>query len=105
MSCVGIEFLRKTLTQADTLPLPVCLSDSLLALISISQTSALSPPGPGSPEEGPGQPCYVDGPAMLRSPSPACPARLISLSLCQRGQREGCQRAQTTQQMGAEAAG
>lgn len=45
------------------------------------------------------------GASYAEGPIPACPARLISLSLCQRGQREGCQRAQTTQQMGAEAAG
>lgn len=95
--------LSETLTEADTVP-QACLS--LRQPLSIDQlelsNSTLSPP---DPEEGPGQPCYVEGPAMLKAQTPACSVRLISLSLCQRGERGGCQRAQTTQRMWAEASG
>lgn len=89
--------LNKTFTHTDPAP-QACLS------LSIDQpdlsNSTPSPPGPGSPEEGPSQPRYVEGPATLRAPTPACLARLISLSLCQGGERERCQRTQTTQQRG-----
>ncbi|XP_035530525.1 rho guanine nucleotide exchange factor 39 [Morone saxatilis] len=53
--------------------LSACLS--LRQPLSIDQpglsNSTLSSPGPGSLEEGPGQPCYAEGPAMLRAPNPS----------------------------------
>lgn len=59
-----------------------------------------SPPGPGSLKEGPGQLRHAAGLAVLRAPTPVCPAGLITSSACQRGERRGCQRTHTTQHRG-----
>lgn len=97
-----VQVWNESLTQAVLVP-QACLALRQRLGINQSDLSNSTPslPGPSSLEEDLGQPCYVEPLDMVRALTSVCPARLISLSLCQLGERGGCQRAQTRQQMGA----